>query len=85
MKITFTPEAWKDYLFWQENDKKTLVRINNLIKEIIRQPFSGIGKPEPLRHELKGFWSRRITAEHRIVYQILDGTLAIVSVRYHYD
>jgi len=85
MKLTFTPEAWEDYLYWQKYDKKTLQRINALIKEIIRSPFAGKGKPEALRFELKGFWSRRIDQEHRLVYKVLDGTLAILALRFHYS
>lgn len=84
MKLIFTPEAWQDYLFWQEHDKKILARINDLIKETLRSPFNGIGKPEPLRYELKGFWSRRINEEHRLIYQVADDSLIIASVRFHY-
>lgn len=84
MKITFTPESWKDYLFWQEKDKKILTRINELIRDIVRSPFSGLGKPEPLRYEFKGCWSRRINQEHRLVYYINDHTLVVVAARFHY-
>jgi len=85
MKHAFTPEAWEDYLFWQKHDKKILERVNELIKATKRTPFAGAGKPEPLKHSLKGFWSRRITKEHRLVYTMNDDTLVIISVRYHYQ
>ncbi|CAI8789026.1 Toxin YoeB [compost metagenome] len=84
MNIEFTPEAWDDYLWFQQNDKAGLKRINLLIKAIQREPFEGLGKPEPLKHNLSGFWSRRITAEHRLVYTIEDGELRVVMCRYHY-
>jgi toxin YoeB len=84
MKILFTKEAWEDYLFWQKNDKKTLKRINELIRDIIRSPFDGLGKPEPLKFELGGFWSRRINIEHRVVYRINNNNLELVSLRFHY-
>jgi len=84
MKITWTLTAWNDYLFWQKSDKKKLKRINELIKATIREPFQGIGKPEPLKHELQGFWSRRIDGEHRLVYSFTDETLLIIACRYHY-
>jgi len=76
--------AWEDYLFWQKNDKKILQKINELIKEISRQPFSGSGKPEPLKHALKGYWSRRITREHRLVYRATDTSIYVAQCRYHY-
>ncbi len=82
--ILFHPDAWKDYLYWQEIDKQTLKRLNTLIKECQRTPFSGTGKPEPLKGNLRGFWSRRIDEEHRLVYSYEDGKLTIVSCRYHY-
>lgn len=85
MKLTFTPEAWEDCLYWQKYDKKTLQRINVLIKEIVRFPFTGKGKPEPLRFELKGCWSRRINQEHRLVYKAIDDTLVILALRFHYS
>jgi len=85
MKICFTPEAWEDYCYWQVNDKSSLKKINELIKDIIRTPFSGKGKPEPLRYELQGFWSRRINLEHRLVYRIESENLMIISVRFHYS
>lgn len=84
MKILFSKEAWEDYLYWQKCDRNVLARINELIKEVCRTPYAGKGKPEPLRYELRGFWSRRITQEHRLVYQVENGTLIIVSVRFHY-
>jgi toxin YoeB len=85
MPITFTENAWEDYLYWQETDKRYVKKINKLIKEIQRNPFEGIGKPEPLKFDLSGFWSRRIDQEHRLVYKIQDGNLKIVACRYHYD
>lgn len=84
MNILFTPEAWEDYLWFQQNDKAGLKRINLLIRDTQRNPFSGIGKPEPLKHNLSGFWSRRISGEHRLVYSIDDGELQIVMCRYYY-
>jgi toxin YoeB len=84
MKILFAPEAWEDYLYWQEHDKKILKRINELIKAIRREPFSGIGDPELLRFNWSGFWSRRINREHRLVYAIENDTLLIAQCRYHY-
>ncbi|MFZ1537896.1 MAG: Txe/YoeB family addiction module toxin [Chromatiaceae bacterium] len=84
MKIVFSERAWEDYLYWQGQDHKTLARINHLIREVRRDPFAGIGKPEPLKHVLSGYWSRRITDEHRLVYRIQDDALWIAQVRYHY-
>lgn len=84
MKLVFSDEAWEDYLYWQKQDKKILERINKLIQEIQREPFSGVGKPEPLKHALSGFWSRRITDEHRIVYRVEENALMTVQLRYHY-
>ncbi|WP_417780697.1 Txe/YoeB family addiction module toxin [Stutzerimonas xanthomarina] len=84
MNILFTAEAWEDYLWFQQNDKAGLKRINLLIRDTQRNPFNGIGKPEPLKHNLSGFWSRRISGEHRLVYSIDDGELQIVMCRYHY-
>jgi toxin YoeB len=84
MKLVFSDEAWEDYLYWQKQDKKILERVNKLIQEIQREPFSGVGKPEPLKHALSGFWSRRITDEHRIVYRIEENALMIAQLRYHY-
>lgn len=85
MKLTFSSNAWEDYLYWQKTDKVILKRINNLIKDIQRQPFEGIGKPEPLKFNLSGFWSRRINEEHRLIYTVEDEALLIVACRYHYD
>ena len=84
MPIKFSDAAWEDYLFWQSNDKATLKRINALLRDIQRSPFDGIGKPEPLKHNLAGFWSRRIDDEHRLVYAVQDGTLLVAMCRYHY-
>lgn len=84
MKLTFTDEAWEEYLYWQVKDKKILKKINNLIKDTKREPFDGLGKPEPLKHELAGYWSRRITQEHRLVYEVFKESILVVSCRYHY-
>ncbi|MHB1226601.1 MAG: Txe/YoeB family addiction module toxin [Desulfurivibrionaceae bacterium] len=84
MRLIFSGHAWEDYLYWQQSDRKMLVRINALIKEIQRQPFQGIGKPEPLRHGLAGYWSRRINDEHRIVYKVTEDAVFIAQLRYHY-
>ena len=84
MKLIFSENAWKDYLYWQRTDKKTLKRVNLLIREIQRTPYEGIGKPEPLKHGLSGYWSRRITDEHRIVYKAEEDAVAIAQLRYHY-
>lgn len=84
MKLVFADEAWDDYLFWQKQDRKMVDRINKLIQEVQRDPFSGVGKPEPLKHALAGFWSRRITDEHRMVYRVEDDSLLIAQLRYHY-
>lgn len=85
MKPTFSSRAWEEYLYWQKTDKAVLKRINALIKNILRQPFEGIGKPEPLKHSLSGYWSRRITDEHRIVYKVTNNSLLIAQLRYHYE
>lgn len=84
MNLQFSENAWEDYLYWSDTDKSILKRINLLIKEVCRSPFEGIGKPEPLKHALAGFWSRRINDEHRMVYQIEGKTVFIVQLRYHY-
>lgn len=84
MKLIFSERAWEDYLYWQENDRKLVARINQLIREIQREPFSGIGKPEPLKHAFQGYWSRRINEEHRIVYKIQGDSVLIAQLRYHY-
>lgn len=83
-KLAWTHEAWADYLYWQTQDKKTLKRINRLITDTQRDPFQGIGKPEPLRENLSSFWSRRIDETNRLVYAVDDGYLTVVSSRYHY-
>lgn len=84
MKLAWSSRAWNDYLYWQKVDKKKLKRINILIKATLREPFEGIGNPEPLKHELQGFWSRRIDKEHRLVYSYTEEELLIVGCRYHY-
>ena len=84
MKIQFSENAWDDYLYWQKTDKAIIKRINGLIHDIQRSPFEGIGKPEPLKHALAGFWSRRINDEHRLVYAVDGNVLRIAQVRYHY-
>ena len=84
MKLLFSENAWEDYLFWQKTDKKTLKRINKLIKDIQRNKYEGLGKPEALKHNLSGFWSRRITNKHRIVYKIENNSVLIAQLRYHY-
>ena len=84
MKIVFSSQAWEDYLHWQRTDRKVLKRINDLIQEIARTPFEGVGKPEPLRHALAGYWSRRIDDEHRLVYKADKDAVVIAQARYHY-
>ena len=84
MKILFSTQAWQDYLYWQETDKKTVKKINELIKDIARSPFQGLGKPEPLKHACSGFWSRRISQEHRIVYRLEGDVIEFAQLRYHY-
>ena len=84
MNITFTDDSWQDYLYWQQTDKKILKKINTLIQDIKREPFDGLGKPEPLKYELSGCWSRRITDEHRLVYEVSSYSILIISCRYHY-
>jgi len=83
MKVTFSDQAWEDYLYWQATDQKVLARIHELIKNVRRSPFSGIGKPEPLKHA-QGYWSRRINSEHRMVYKVVEGALFLAQIRYHY-
>lgn len=85
MRLIFSERAWEDYLFSQRQDRKILERINQLIREIKRDPFSGKGKPEPLKHALSGYWARRITEEHRIVYKVQDDALLIAQIRFHYS
>ena len=83
-KLAWTNEAWNDYVYWQGQDKKTLKRINKLISDTKRSPFEGIGKPEPLKETLAGFWSRRIDETNRLVYAVSDSYLTVISCRYHY-
>lgn len=85
MKLVWTSSAWDDYLWWQEHDRKTLKRVNLLIKDVMRSPFEGIGKPEPLKANLSGYWSRRITDEHRLVYSATEQQIVIIACRYHYE
>ena len=84
MKLIFSEHAWEDYLHWQKTDKKTLQRINKLIKETKRDPFAGIGKPEPLKHSMAGYWSRRINEADRMVYKATEDALLIAQLQYHY-
>ena len=84
MKLVFADAVWEDYLYWQKQDRKMVERINKLILATQREPFAGVGKPELLKHALSGFWSRRITDEHRMVYKIDDGALLLAQLRYHY-
>lgn len=84
MNVSFTENAWEDYLLWQKMDKKIVKRINELIKDIKRNPFEGVGNPEPLKYDLVGKWSRRITDEHRLVYQVEGNNLIVFTCRYHY-
>ena len=85
MNLTFTPESWGDYLHWQKSDRAMVKRINRLIGDTLRHPFEGIGKPEPLRHDLAGCWSRRIDSEHRFVYEVQDDTVVVLACRFHYS
>ncbi len=85
MKLSFSSKAWEEYLYWQKTDKAILKRINTLIKDVQREPFEGIGKPEPLKHGLSGYWSRRINGEHRLVYKVLNDQILIAQFRYHYE
>jgi toxin YoeB len=84
MNLLFAGKAWEDYLYWQQTDRKLVRKINELIKAIDREPFSGIGKPEPLRHDFAGYWSRRITGEHRLVYKVEGTQVTIIQIRFHY-
>ena len=84
MKIVFSSQAWEDYLHWQQTDRKLLKRINELIKEVVRTPFEGTGKPDPLPHALGGYWSRRINDEHRLIYKVEGDSVLIAQARYHY-
>ena len=85
MKVIFTRNSWEDYISWQSEDKNMLRKINKLIKDIQRTPFEGKGKPEPLKYDIAGFWSRRIDREHRLVYQVDKKEILIYSCRFHYD
>ena len=85
MRLTWLPTGWEDYLYWQSADRKTLLRINELIRDTMRSPFAGIGKPEPLKSNLSGWWSRRITQEHRLVYRVDGDALVILQCRFHYS
>ena len=85
MRFIFVEDSWEDYLYWQKSDKEILAKINELLKDISRTPFSGIGKPEPLKHKYKGYWSRRINDEHRLIYKIQDDEIIIAKCRFHYD
>jgi len=84
-QIAFTNAAWQDYVWWQTQDRKTLRRINLLVEATLREPFTGIGKPEPLRENLSGYWSRRIDESNRLVYAVEDDQIVVVGCRYHYD
>lgn len=84
MNLIFSDKAWEEYMYWQNIDKQILKKINQLIKDIKREPFEGIGKPEPLKYELSGFWSRRISDEHRLIYEVSESYISIVSCRFHY-
>ncbi|AFY96724.1 Txe/YoeB family addiction module toxin [Chamaesiphon minutus] len=84
-RLAWTDEAWDSYLYWQSQDKKTLKRITKLIEATMRKPFEGIGKPEPLRENLAGFWSRRIDDTNRLIYAVEDEYITVISCRYHYD
>ena len=85
MKLTWTQKGWDDYVFWQSADKKALKRINKLIKDILRDPFVGIGDPEPLKHSHSGYWSRRIDKENRLIYKVKNDSIEIIQCRYHYS
>jgi toxin YoeB len=85
MKLVFVEESWEDYLYWQKTDKQKLKKINELLKDIMRNPFEGIGKPEPLKYKFAGFWSRRIDNEHRLIYQVTEDSILIAKCRFHYD
>ncbi|CAA6803945.1 MAG: YoeB toxin protein [uncultured Sulfurovum sp.] len=84
MNLLFTDESWEDYCYWQNHDKKILKKLNTLLKEIKRSPYEGTGKPEALKHELQGCWSRRINQEHRLVYEVFDTQINVLACRYHY-
>ena len=84
MNLTFSPQAWEDYTYWQGNDPKMVSRINLLLKDVMRSPYSGIGKPEPLKHAFCGYWSRRIDSEHRLICRAVEGEILIAQLRFHY-
>lgn len=85
MRLVFTPHGWADYRYWQSNDKATLKRVHRLLDDVVRDPVSGIGKPEPLRHVLAGCWSRRIDDEHRLVYLVDGDDIVVLQARFHYE
>ena len=85
MNLLFTDESWEDYLYWQKTDKKILNKINSLLKDTSRTPYSGLGKPEPLKYKYQGFWSRKIDNEHRLIYQVKNNEIRIAKCRFHYD
>jgi len=85
MKLIFVDESWEDYLYWLKTDRKILDRINNLVKDISRNPYTGLGKPEPLKYKYQGYWSRRITEEHRLIYKVVNDEIHIAKCRFHYD
>jgi len=85
MKYIFVDESWEDYLYWQKTNLKIAIKINALLKDIARNPYSGLGKPEPLKYKYKGFWSRRIDGEHRLIYQVKGDEILIAKCRFHYD
>ena len=85
MKLIFVDESWEDYLYWQKTDRKILDRINNLVKDISRNPYTGLGKPEPLKYKYQGYWSRRITEEHRLIYRVVNDEIHIAKCKFHYD
>ena len=84
MNLTFTPDGWDDYLYWEATDKAVLRRLNRLIEDTLREPFEGLGQPEQLRHQLAGCWSRRLTEEHRLVYRVTADAVVVLMARYHY-
>jgi toxin YoeB len=85
MKYIFVDESWEDYLYWQKNNKRMLNKINQLLKDISPTPFSGLGKPEPLKYKYQGFWSRRIDDEHRLIYRVTNDEIHIAKCRFHYE
>jgi toxin YoeB len=85
MRCVFVEESWEDYLYWQKTDKKTLKKINALLKDIVRTPSTGLGKPEPLKYKYKGLWSRRISPEHRLIYQVHEDDILVAKCRFHYE